>query len=213
MASQRFACASFRSRSAVKPWQRGPPSGSACVRQHPQIRFSSSSSSSKKPAEQTELRSPLGSRDAVVENTGSVARDHLANERTFLAWAQVGLAFTAAGTALFTAYHQEREVGDRLVGMAGGTLVGSAVPSAAAPSPRDAEIARRKAHRQQSVIAASALLWGNGGLLLLYSVYRYLTVQRFLREGKFILAKRGLFGVTFATAVCTSGALALVYSS
>ncbi|GAB5363962.1 hypothetical protein AAMO2058_000928400 [Amorphochlora amoebiformis] len=28
-----------------------------------------------------------------VKNTGSVARDHLANERTFLAWARTGMAF------------------------------------------------------------------------------------------------------------------------
>lgn len=29
----------------------------------------------------------------LVKNTGSTARDHLANERTFLAWSKTGLGF------------------------------------------------------------------------------------------------------------------------
>ncbi|TVY29423.1 hypothetical protein LHYA1_G001818 [Lachnellula hyalina] len=37
---------------------------------------------------------------APIANTGSVARDHLANERTFLAWTRTGLGFVALGVAL-----------------------------------------------------------------------------------------------------------------
>jgi uncharacterized membrane protein YidH (DUF202 family) len=40
----------------------------------------------------------------VVKNVASTARDHLANERTFLAWGRTGLGFITAGTGLFTAY-------------------------------------------------------------------------------------------------------------
>ncbi|CDZ97528.1 Domain of unknown function DUF202 [Phaffia rhodozyma] len=35
-----------------------------------------------------------------LENTGSVARDHLASERTFLAWLRTSLAFCSMGVAL-----------------------------------------------------------------------------------------------------------------
>jgi hypothetical protein len=35
-----------------------------------------------------------------VLNTGSTARDHLANERTFLAWARTGVGFVALGVGL-----------------------------------------------------------------------------------------------------------------
>ncbi|KAA6413393.1 MAG: hypothetical protein FRX48_03139 [Lasallia pustulata] len=35
-----------------------------------------------------------------IANTGSVARDHLANERTFLAWSRTGLGFIALGVAI-----------------------------------------------------------------------------------------------------------------
>ncbi|KAI9649060.1 hypothetical protein NHQ30_001627 [Ciborinia camelliae] len=34
-----------------------------------------------------------------LQNTGSVARDHLANERTFLSWTRTGLGFIALGVA------------------------------------------------------------------------------------------------------------------
>ncbi|EFA80227.1 hypothetical protein PPL_07052 [Heterostelium album PN500] len=36
----------------------------------------------------------------ILENKGSVARDHLANERTFLAWLRTGLSCIALGVAL-----------------------------------------------------------------------------------------------------------------
>lgn len=36
----------------------------------------------------------------VYQNTGSTARDHLASERTFLAWIRTGLGFLALGIAI-----------------------------------------------------------------------------------------------------------------
>ena len=36
----------------------------------------------------------------IVENTGSVARDNLANERTFLSWLRTGITLMGVGTAL-----------------------------------------------------------------------------------------------------------------
>ena len=48
-----------------------------------------------------------------LKNEGSICRDHLANERTFLAYCRTGLAFLGAGTGLFTAYsfaYSERQL-------------------------------------------------------------------------------------------------------
>jgi uncharacterized membrane protein YidH (DUF202 family) len=42
-----------------------------------------------------------------IPNTGSIARDILATERTFLAWSRTGLGFVGAGSALAAAYHRE----------------------------------------------------------------------------------------------------------
>lgn len=36
----------------------------------------------------------------IIENTGSIARDHLANERTFLAWLRTGVTLMGVGIAL-----------------------------------------------------------------------------------------------------------------
>ncbi|GAO13843.1 hypothetical protein UVI_02004380 [Ustilaginoidea virens] len=47
------------------------------------------------------LRKKLGALQSVeLENTGSVARDHLALERTFLAWLRTSLAFASIGVAV-----------------------------------------------------------------------------------------------------------------
>jgi uncharacterized membrane protein YidH (DUF202 family) len=48
--------------------------------------------------------------EKLLENTGSIARDILATERTFLAWARTGLGFVGAGSALFAAYHRHESV-------------------------------------------------------------------------------------------------------
>jgi uncharacterized membrane protein YidH (DUF202 family) len=39
-------------------------------------------------------------RAPLLDNTGSTARDHLASERTFLAWLRTGLGFVALGIAI-----------------------------------------------------------------------------------------------------------------
>lgn len=39
-------------------------------------------------------------RTPIYQNTGSTARDHLASERTFLAWLRTGLGFIALGIAI-----------------------------------------------------------------------------------------------------------------
>ena len=36
----------------------------------------------------------------IIENTNSLARDHLANERTFLAWLRTGVTLMGVGVAL-----------------------------------------------------------------------------------------------------------------
>mgnify|MGYP001178986193 FL=1 len=59
-------------------------------------RLRRASNSAKKPSEST----TTDVFSSVVPNTGSTARDHLANERTFLAWARTGLTFVGLGVAI-----------------------------------------------------------------------------------------------------------------
>ncbi|KAI8967806.1 hypothetical protein BDF20DRAFT_899390 [Mycotypha africana] len=47
----------------------------------------------------------------MLENTSSVARDHLANERTFLAWLRTSLSLITVGVAITQLYHLTPQTG------------------------------------------------------------------------------------------------------
>lgn len=70
-------------------------------------------------------RSNFWSQPQVVENTGSIARDILATERTFLAWARTGLGFVGAGSALAAAYHRQDETLAPAIMPAAALLIGN----------------------------------------------------------------------------------------
>jgi putative membrane protein len=62
----------------------------------------------------------------VSDNTGSYARDHLANERTFLAWLRTALAFMGLG--VLVAKFPEQTTGSQvgglsLIGIGGAMLI------------------------------------------------------------------------------------------
>eukprot|EP01129_Flabellula_baltica_P003606 TRINITY_DN13360_c0_g1_i1.p1 TRINITY_DN13360_c0_g1~~TRINITY_DN13360_c0_g1_i1.p1 ORF type:complete len:129 (-),score=23.04 TRINITY_DN13360_c0_g1_i1:1-387(-) len=60
----------------------------------------------------------------VVPNTGSVARDMLANERTFLAWTRTSLSFMGLGIALETVSPDVLVINDKKKRIASLTCVG-----------------------------------------------------------------------------------------
>ena len=64
-----------------------------------------SKSTAKEPQELPKLQ-------AVVANTDSTARDHLANERTFLAWTRTSLGIVGLGVAISEYYSSERHISD-----------------------------------------------------------------------------------------------------
>lgn len=117
----------------------------------------------------------------IVKNTGSTARDHLANERTFLAWSKVGLGFLGAGSGLFTAYSFN--------------YTGESKSLSLHPA---------------RIVPAVLLLMTNGGGLLAYATYRYMTVKRALCAGDFIINKTGLYGVIASTSISTVVALSIL---
>ncbi|KAI8142309.1 hypothetical protein BJV82DRAFT_489225, partial [Fennellomyces sp. T-0311] len=45
------------------------------------------------------------SQSLLLENTASVARDHLANERTYLSWLRTSLSLITVGVAITQLYH------------------------------------------------------------------------------------------------------------
>lgn len=119
---------------------------------------------------------------SMLDNTGSVARDMLAAERTFLAWARTGLGFLGAGTGLFTAY-------------------------ASTPAETGRHYSMTSAYR---ILPACCALWANGAATLAFAISRYYSVAAALRHNKFPVGKRGLAGIIVSTAGSSSFALAWV---
>ena len=90
-----------------------------------------------------------------LKNTGSVARDLLASERTFLAWARTGLGFIALGVAL------------------------EKVEAFAAISPQLLQL------ENSNTKLAAGVLVGSGSLCVLHGTQRYFSTMRLLQEGMF----------------------------
>jgi uncharacterized membrane protein YidH (DUF202 family) len=113
-----------------------------------------------------------------LPNTGSLARDLLASERTFLAWSRTGLAFVALGVAL-----------EKVEAFA-----------ALSPTLLHMEDSRTK--------LAAGVLVGSGSLFVLHGTQRYFSALRLLQEGKFrpntggiTMAAITTIGIAFAGAV------------
>ncbi|KAJ7739035.1 hypothetical protein DFH07DRAFT_79452 [Mycena maculata] len=116
-------------------------------------------------------------RTPTYQNTGSVARDHLALERTFLAWLRTGLGFVALGIAM-----------ERLAQLD----LTAVLPTPPLPRPSERQ-------KVSSDTLVGALL-GTGGGAIAYGTARYFSTMRMLERGLFRPAYygAGAFGVAVA---------------
>lgn len=161
-----------------------------------------------------------------VANTGSQARDHLANERTFLAWARTSLALIGAGIALetleFDTLHEYQseyvQYLKRLNKMNGKNEnngnngnnsniddIDNIKPSLdhliSLKSDETVFLNSRKKH-----IAALTFIC-LGGTFMCYSTFRYFQVLRGLNKGMYKPNVYGILGVVGISAIIISGAL------
>ncbi|KAB2570900.1 hypothetical protein BFW01_g6390 [Lasiodiplodia theobromae] len=137
-------------------------------------------------------------RTPVYRNTGSVARDHLASERTFLAWLRTGLGFIALGIAI-----------ERFSQLDLTELLTAATASKAPTSgrePRDG--GRGNSFRESSSVLVGALL-GTGTGCIGYGTTRYFENMRLLEKGFF---KPAYYGAG-ALGVAVAGLAGAVYWS
>ncbi|KAF7515624.1 hypothetical protein G7054_g14484 [Neopestalotiopsis clavispora] len=117
----------------------------------------------------------------VYKNTGSVARDHLASERTFLAWIRTGLGFVALGIAV-----------ERFSQLDLSELVPQHQLIQQTTTPEEAEQERlRKAQdkRHSHVLVGTLMALGSGSIL--YGTGRYFGNLRNLERGLFRPAFHG----------------------
>ncbi|KAA8494758.1 hypothetical protein FVE85_2999 [Porphyridium purpureum] len=127
----------------------------------------------------------------VVKNTGSTARDHLANERTFLAWSRTGLSFMAASAGLFSAYS-----------LGGGERTSTSDVDAHALLPR----------RVREVVPSCLFLAANGVAFLGFATKHYFRVMNELKRGNFVINRTGLGALTAFTSVNTLAAIGMLVS-
>ena len=141
------------------------------------------------------LKTPL------LKNTGSTARDHLASERTFLAWLRTGLGFVALGIAV------ERFSQLDIVQLQRNN------PSPTIPS-SNKETSNRKSingrqdndnndDRTQELVFG---LLGTGSGAIVYGATRYFSNMRLLEKGLFKPAFYGAAGLSVAVAGFTGAA-------
>ena len=128
---------------------------------------------------------------SVVPNTGSTARDHLANERTFLAWARTGLTFVGLGVAI-----------DSLV----------RVSNAREEEEPSQETSKKNVEEKWKVHAPASGLVLTGGAVLSFSTVRYYRVQKCLMQGSFPLNRVGLGAVIASTSLLTLASLMMTFS-
>ncbi|KAI9449575.1 hypothetical protein BJY52DRAFT_1419936, partial [Lactarius psammicola] len=117
-----------------------------------------------------------------LQNTGSVARDHLASERTFLAYVRTSLSFASAGVALI-----------QLFRISVNTSANSSL--------------NNKASAAQYARPLGATLIGFGIAVLGVGTLRYFAVQRALPQGFFPAARLSVF----VQAVSLAGLIGVVF--
>jgi len=124
------------------------------------------------PSSQTKLRlfkhfltvSP----NLILENSGSVARDHLASERTFLAYVRTSLAIASTGVALVQLF----------------TISGLSTMS-----PSSNNIMRNSPQLQKYARPLGAVTVMVGLAVLVIGIFRYFSIQTALPKGKFPVAR------------------------
>ncbi|KAM3495336.1 hypothetical protein MY3957_001359 [Beauveria namnaoensis] len=117
----------------------------------------------------------------IYKNTGSVARDHLASERTYLAWTRTGLGFVALGMGV------ERFSRFEAIALGNGS-------SSKPPTP-DEKQQKGGGHGKEEALG-SRLLVGTlltlGTGCMVYATRRYFSVLRSLEKGEFRPAYQGI---------------------
>lgn len=118
----------------------------------------------------------------LYQNTGSTARDHLASERTFLAWIRTGLGFLALGIAIERFAQLDLRVLLKPLRDQQQTKQGQEDPD-----PADLEHEREK--EQSQVLVGTLMALGSGSIV--YGTSRYFSNLKLLERGYFKPAYHG----------------------
>ncbi|CDU24115.1 uncharacterized protein SPSC_02744 [Sporisorium scitamineum] len=148
-----------------------------------------------------------------LKNEGSVARDHLASERTFLAWLRTSLSLVSIGIAVTQLFQLPSLVGSPDRNRGANYL--NFQPDPVLSWPEDAPHILLS-QRLASIAKLGKPLGGSfillGVMALLLGCYRYFAVQANLVRGKFIPSRIGISTIAFLTGALVVAATAVILS-
>ena len=125
-------------------------------------------------------------RGLALKNTGSVARDHLASERTFLSWLRTGLGFIALGIAMER--FSQLDISALQPSIPNRPLSGT--QNTHEDTSRNPSLGRRD-HTQDMVVG----LMGTGSGSIAYGMLRYYSNMKLLDKGLFRPSFYGVGGL------------------
>ncbi|KAL5119829.1 hypothetical protein ACEQ8H_002190 [Pleosporales sp. CAS-2024a] len=132
-----------------------------------------------------------------LENKGSVARDHLALERTFLAWLRTSLSFASIGIAITQLFRLNTSLADPHRQQP--TTMTTTTTTMTAPSESESAAKNAQAKLRHLGKPLGATFIGISIVMLLIGFHRYFEAQHYVIRGKFP-ASRGsivVFGRDF----------------
>ncbi|KAE8225438.1 hypothetical protein CF319_g1817 [Tilletia indica] len=149
-----------------------------------------------------------------LENKGSVARDHLALERTFLAWLRTSLGLVSLGIAVAQLF----KIPDLFEGNDTGSTDASLLAQLAnSPTPDEAAAitellaASERKHQHLARLAKplGASFIGLGIIVLILGSIRYFTVQTILTRGNFLPSRVEISLTALAAGALITASLAI----
>ncbi|KAL6235956.1 hypothetical protein BDW75DRAFT_126114 [Aspergillus navahoensis] len=145
-----------------------------------------------------------------LENKGSVARDHLALERTFLAWLRTSLAFASIGIAVTQLFRLSNTTTQSANGL---ELTTQSVSSILSPD-FDGSIVVRITDTSQRLRSLGKPLGttflGVAILILLVGFHRYFESQYWIIRGKFPASRGSIALIAFVAGALIIAALAVI---
>ncbi|OXV11265.1 hypothetical protein Egran_00974 [Elaphomyces granulatus] len=128
-----------------------------------------------------------------LDNKGSVARDHLALERTFLAWLRTSLAFASIGIAVTQLFRLNTSISSNNASSASSEVLPVFSPNAIS-------LAVNTGSRLRNIgKPLGATFIGIAVLILLVGFHRYFESQYWIVRGKFPASRGSVALVTFVT--------------